>query len=69
MKEEVKKELIKLIDDIAKCRDQLSSLEDRRRKATAELDKKISELYNEVQALEEKKRVVMLSDDSNNGAY
>ena len=71
MTEETKKQVLKCIDEIAACRDELTSLEDKRRKATAELDRKISEKYNEVNALEEKKRLLMLGDNdgSNPGHY
>ena len=59
MDNKTKQEAIKIIDQLLELRKELTELEDKRRKITADLDKAISQKYNEMAALEEKKRCLL----------
>lgn len=66
MDNKTKQEAIKIIDELLELRKELTVLEDKRRAATADYDKQISQKYNEMAALEEKKRLLL--DGSNDSA-
>lgn len=58
MKDSEKKELLKLIDQIAAQQSKLNELQDERRKANDEWNTKETAMYNELYKLQEKKRVL-----------
>lgn len=66
MDNKTKQEAIKIIDQLLELRKELTELEDKRRKVTADLDKAISQKYNEMSALEEKKRCLLDGSYGNN---
>jgi predicted nuclease with TOPRIM domain len=64
MKEETKKEVLKLIEEVAQVRKEISDLEEERKNAVGSLDKKLQEKYQELEVLCEKKRLALLADDT-----
>ena len=58
MSDKSKKELLKLLDEVAAVRRKINELDVKRRKAVEDLDTQLSQAYMELDTLHEKKRVV-----------